>query len=117
MLTFGDAVNYGSITFPLNRPIISMTTDPATGGYWLLAADGGVFSFHAPFYGSIGAIHFNPPAVGMVPTPDGGGYFFVASDGGIFDFGDAGFTARGLNIAVGKPATLAGFATGTDRFS
>jgi hypothetical protein len=30
-----------------------MTADPSTGGYWLVASDGGVFSFHATFFGSM----------------------------------------------------------------
>lgn len=45
--------------------------DPATGGYWEVAADGGVFSFGTPFYGSEGS---NPPAaavVGLAVTPTG----------------------------------------------
>jgi hypothetical protein len=29
-----------------------MATDPATGGYWLVGSDGGIFTFHAPFEGS-----------------------------------------------------------------
>ncbi len=29
-----------------------MSTDLATGGYWLVGADSGVFAFNAPFYGS-----------------------------------------------------------------
>jgi hypothetical protein len=29
-----------------------MATDNATGGYWLVGSDGGIFSFDAPFYGS-----------------------------------------------------------------
>jgi hypothetical protein len=29
-----------------------MAADPSTGGYWLVASDGGVFSFDAPFYGA-----------------------------------------------------------------
>ena len=63
---------------------------PTAGGYWLVASDGGIFSFgDAQFYGSTGAIHLNQPIVGMAPTPDGRGYWLVASDGGIFAFGDA----------------------------
>ena len=38
----------------LSGPIVGMATDTATGGYWEVAADGGVFTFHAPFYGSMG---------------------------------------------------------------
>ena len=37
-----------------------------TPGYWLAGADGGVFSFGAPFYGSgstpVGPVHVLPPA-------------------------------------------------------
>ena len=61
------------------------------GGYWLVASDGGIFSFgDAAFHGSEGGVHLNQPIVGMASTPDGRGYWLVASDGGIFSFGDAG---------------------------
>ena len=32
--------------------MVGMTADPATGGYWLVASDGGIFSFGAPFFGA-----------------------------------------------------------------
>jgi hypothetical protein len=36
------------------------------GGYWLVAADGGVFSLgDAAFYGSEGGVHLHSPIVGM----------------------------------------------------
>jgi ribosomal protein L24E len=67
---------------------MAATTDGQ--GYWLVASDGGVFSYgDAKFYGSTGAIHLNRPIVGMAATSDGKGYWLVASDGGIFTFGDA----------------------------
>lgn len=31
------------------RPVVGVAADAAAGGYWLAAADGGVFSFNAPF--------------------------------------------------------------------
>ena len=34
------------------RPIVTTNNDNDGDGYWLVASDGGVFSFHAPFYGS-----------------------------------------------------------------
>jgi hypothetical protein len=72
-------------------------------GYRLAAADGGVFSFCEPFYGSMGGTHLNQPIVGMAATPDGGGYWLVASDGGIFSFGDATFHGSTGNIHLNQP--------------
>ncbi len=66
---------------------MGIATDPATGGYWLVAKDGGVFAFNAPFLGSMGGQHLNAPIVGMAAAPGGNGYYLVASDGGVFSFG------------------------------
>jgi hypothetical protein len=49
-----------------------MAATPGGGGYWLVASDGGVFSFgDATFLGSMGGQHLNAPIVGIaaVPTP------------------------------------------------
>ena len=35
----------------LNSPIVGMAVDPATGGYYEVASDGGIFAFNAPFRG------------------------------------------------------------------
>jgi hypothetical protein len=66
-------------------------------GYWLVAADGGVFPFGAANgYGSTGSMRLNKPVVGMAATADGSGYWLVASDGGVFPFGSArGFGSTG----------------------
>jgi L,D-peptidoglycan transpeptidase YkuD (ErfK/YbiS/YcfS/YnhG family) len=79
---------------------------PAHGGhgYWLVASDGGIFSFGAAtFRGSTGAIHLNRPIVGMAATPDGLGYWLAASDGGIFSFGDAQFHGSTGAIHLNQP--------------
>ncbi len=74
------------------------------GGYWLVASDGGIFSYgSATDFGSTGAIALNKPIVGMAATPDGQGYWLVASDGGIFAFGDAGFHGSTGAIHLNKP--------------
>ena len=40
---------------PLNKPAVGMAATPDGGGYWLVASDGGVFSYgDAGFYGSAG---------------------------------------------------------------
>ena len=105
VFTFGDANFYGSMAGKhLNAPVVGIARtpfyspapgqlpNPGAEGYWLVAADGGVFSFgDAQFYGSMGGKHLNAPVVGMAPTPDGHGYWLVAADGGVFSFGDAQF--------------------------
>ena len=87
----------------------SSRSSPGRGGkgYWLMATDGGVFTFgSAKFHGSTGAKHLNAPVVGMTATPSGGGYMLVASDGGVFTFGNAKFHgstgAMHVNVAGGR---------------
>jgi hypothetical protein len=74
------------------------------GGYWLVASDGGVFSFgDAAFYGSEGSADLDRPIVGMAATPDGGGYWLVASDGGVFTFGDAPYDGSTGGVQLNEP--------------
>src|SRR5579859_4339569 len=74
------------------------------GGYWLVASDGGIFTFaNARFFGSTGNIHLNQPIVNIAATRDGLGYWLVASDGGIFTFGDAGYFGSSGNIHLNQP--------------
>ncbi|MGH9055273.1 MAG: hypothetical protein ACRDYY_05320, partial [Acidimicrobiales bacterium] len=77
---------------------------PSRPGYWMVASDGGIFTFgSAGFYGSKGGQPLNEPVVGMAATPEGGGYWMVASDGGIFTFGDAGFYGSEGGKPLNKP--------------
>jgi hypothetical protein len=79
---------------PLVAHIVGMASGP--GGYWLVAADGGVFSIGgAHFSGSMSGRVLAEPVVGLTPTPDGQGYWLVAADGGVFNFGDAQFFGSG----------------------
>jgi superoxide dismutase, Cu-Zn family len=80
-----------------------------TAGYWLVAADGGVFAFgDAPFLGGLGGTRLNSPIVGMASSPSGAGYWLVAADGGVFAFGDAPFSGTGPDQAVGLAPTASG---------
>ena len=92
-MTEGGAPFYGSAAKDhLYAPIVGMAATPDGHGYWLVAMDGGVFTFgDAAFYGSMGGKPLAQPIVGMAATPDGHGYWLVAADGGIFTFGDAAF--------------------------
>ena len=79
-------------------------TAKQVSAYWLVASDGGIFSFGgAGFYGSTGGMRINKPIVGMARTPDSGGYWEVASDGGIFSYGDATFYGSTGNLSLNKP--------------
>ena len=82
-------------------PAGAATSVPA---YWLVASDGGIFSFGgAPFYGSTGGMVLNKPVVGMTGTADKRGYWLVASDGGIFSYGDAAFHGSTGSMRLNKP--------------
>jgi hypothetical protein len=97
----------------LAQPIVGMAATIDGNGYWLVASDGGIFSYgDATFYGSTGAIHLNKPIVGMAATNDGKGYWLVASDGGIFSYGDATFYGSTGSIVLNKP--VVGMAATTD---
>ena len=51
----GDVGSHGMLVETrLAAPVVGMTADPYNGMYWMAAADGGVFAFGAPSYGSMG---------------------------------------------------------------
>jgi hypothetical protein len=100
----------------LNQPIVRMAASGLGDGYWLLAADGGVFSFgNAAFHGA--ATNWSrsptPPgsastrAVGMAATFGGGGYWIASNAGEVQAFGTA--TSQGdvfsNRLAVAVAAT------------
>jgi len=92
LVTRGDFVDQGSAASIFISWLIVGAAGAPGGGYWLVGADGGVFSFgDAQFHGSASTLHLNEPIVGMAATPDGGGYWLVGADGGVFSFGDAQF--------------------------
>lgn len=103
-LIVGQTLFGGVSTTTLNAPIVGIAETPDGKGYWLTAADGGVFTFgDAQFYGSTGDLHLNAPIVGIASTPDGLGYWLVASDGGVFSFGDATFYGSMGGIPLNRP--------------
>jgi len=53
----------------LNKPVVGMAATADDAGYWLVATDGGIFSFgDAYFLGSTGNIVLNKPVVGIAAT-------------------------------------------------
>ena len=102
---------YGSTGgMQLNRPIVRIARTPTRKGYWLVASDGGVFTFgDARFYGSTGNIHLKQPIIADRADLVGTGRWLVASDGGIFTFGDAAFLGSTGNVHLDRP--IVGIAT------
>ena len=99
VLSVGDGTTIGDLSgLRLNSPVIDAKVDPDGLGYWMLAADGGVFAFAARYDGSIPELvqrvapglsaeeWLAERVVGMTPDPDGTGYWLVAADGGVFGF-------------------------------
>ncbi|MCZ7527007.1 MAG: CAP domain-containing protein [Acidimicrobiia bacterium] len=87
-----------------NRPVVGIASTPSGLGYWLVAADGGIFAFgDARYHGSTGAVPLNQPIVGMAATSTGDGYWLVARDGGIFAFGDARFHGSTGAVPLNQP--------------
>ena len=103
VFSFGDAGYYGSIpalglapagsSSPkrLNAPIVGAVPSADGGGYFLVASDGGVFTFgDAKFEGSCPGIGgCSGAAVAVMPDTSGNGYWLVTSTGHVYSFGDA----------------------------
>ena len=52
--------------------MVGMAATPNGNGYWLVAADGGIFNYgNADFEGSEGGQPLNAPMVGMAGAPNG----------------------------------------------
>ena len=104
IFAFGDARFHGSMGgMPLNAPVVGLAADRATGGYWLVGSDGGIFAFDAPFHGSAGSLVLNQPVNGMATTANSRGYWLVAADGAIFAFGNAGFHGSTGGMPLNAP--------------
>jgi hypothetical protein len=62
----------------LNAPIVGIAPSSDGHGYWLAAADGGVFAFgDAPFYGSFGGQSLKYPVAQIAADPAGGGFWLL----------------------------------------
>src|SRR3954454_10679061 len=68
VFAYGDAFYWGSTGgfVQLTSSLVDIERSPTVDGYWLLARDGGVFTYgYAKFYGSTGNMRLNQPVVGM----------------------------------------------------
>jgi peptidoglycan hydrolase-like protein with peptidoglycan-binding domain len=101
---FGSASFHGSTaSLALARPVVAMATTANGQGYWMVAADGGIFAFNAPYYGSLAGWPLAQPVVGLTATPSGHGYWIVTGDGGVYTFGDAHSYGSMANAPLNSP--------------
>jgi hypothetical protein len=92
----------------LNQPINGMASTEKGHGYWLVAKDGGMFTFgDAKFYGSTGGQPLTAPITALTPTGSRHGYWIVGQNGDVFPFGDAQFFGSTGGIALNKPIVTA----------
>ena len=100
----GQAGFYGSLAGrPLAGRVAAVAADPATGGYWMAATDGGVFAFRATYAGGLSRVRLASPVVGMAATPSGRGYWLVSAAGGVFAFGDARYLGGLSRVRLASP--------------
>jgi hypothetical protein len=106
----GGAPAYGPDPgVPVTEKFVGIASAPHGGGYWVAAADGGVFARGGVgYYGSLGGRALAGPVVGIASTPTGRGYWLAAADGGVFAFGDAGFFGSFGGYRVPSGAHLGG---------
>jgi hypothetical protein len=102
----GDVTPGGPVVPQLAAPICAGVVRPQEDGYWLVARDGGIFSFG-------GAPVFDPDLVkpdtaGEIIdakcTRTGMGLYLFGADGGVFTFGDATF--QGSLSGTFRPSSL-----------
>ena len=97
----------------LAAPVVDIEAAPTGSGFWLVAADGGVFAFGtAAFHGSAAGLSLRAPIAGMAATIDGNGYWLTFADGGVFSFGSAQFHGGATGIDLVGP--IVGIATTPD---
>jgi hypothetical protein len=81
-----------------------MAADTATGGYWLVSADGTATAFDAPTLGPPSTDLPVAPVVGVTATADGKGFWEVTGAGSVYAYGDAAF--RGPTAALDPNAPV-----------
>ena len=99
----GGGFDHGPLR--LKAPIVGAVLNPESTGLYLVASDGGVFTFGtAMYHGSAGSQRLAKPIVGIaLDGPFDNGYWLVGSDGGVFTFGDAPFFGSTGAMHLARP--------------
>jgi hypothetical protein len=121
----------GALLLAPTQAIATPLVSPAQPGYWLAGADGGIFSFNAPFYGSgtshagtPGTCSFTPQSPSALPatlgcsalaaTPSGHGYWLLNAFRQGIPFGQgAGMSPLDCTSPTGATGRWTGIASST----
>ncbi len=112
----GAATSFGDLgDIALDGPVVDSIATVTGLGYYMVAADGGLFAFgDAVYRGSVPqvlpGVPLAAPVVAISVTDSNGGYRMLAADGGMFNFGDADFHGSIPEVLPGVP--LAGSVVG-----
>lgn len=98
-----DSVSLGDLRgHVLAAPIVGAA--PVWHGYYMVGADGGVFTFgRARFYGSLGGRPLPAPIVGIAVAADELGYWLVDARGRVYPFGPAPWLGDMRRVALAAP--------------
>lgn len=118
---YGGANQGNAIGYPTNSAVAIEVHRPTRRGYWILADNGGIFTFgDAPFVrdanGQGSAANYlccGHKAVGMASTPSGNGYWILDNNGAVYAFGDATYRG-GANGALPSGSSAVGIAAKPD---
>jgi hypothetical protein len=110
--SFGNLPAYGGPSGDLiNARLTGMAAAPDGKGYWLVAADGGIFNYgDAGFFGSDGGSTTFFPYVGIAATPSGQGYWITNTSGTTGHFGDAADEGSLGTLGINPAAPIVGIA-------
>ena len=115
MTSFGSLSAFGSPSGrQLNARLTGAASTPDGRGYWLVAADGGIFSYgDAGFFGSTGGSATSFPYVGIAATPSGQGYWITNTSGITGHFGDAADQGSLGTLGISPAAPMVGIVATT----
>ena len=108
MFSYGDAKFFGSMSGkPMNKPVVGIVATADGNGYWLIGADGGVFSFGdavPPASNPLPGMQLNAPVVGAARV-GASGLELTAGDGGVFALGGAPYLGSMSGHTLAKPVS------------
>jgi hypothetical protein len=92
--------------------VVGIAATPTGRGYWIAAADGGVFSFGDARFAGSAAGRTRAAVTGIAATPTGRGYWLVDRAGAVHAFGDAAASIEAARVVRPPAAAIAASPSG-----